>query len=64
MKIRILNPHGLSVRTMWPTLKAVGCTFDSACSLMRGKAVTLPPMATGIVAELCNEHGRLVEVLR
>jgi len=63
-KIRVLNPHGLKVVKVWPTLRAVGLSFHDVEALIKGRALRLPPLAAGIVAELLNEQGYLTERLQ
>lgn len=59
--VKILNPHGLRVKAVWPTLKAVGLSFRDCESLLKGQALRLPLLAAGIVEGVINDLGHLVE---
>ena len=62
MVIRILNPHGLRVVDVWPTLKAVGLEFKNVEALLKGQSLRTPAFVAGIIESMANDMGRIVEV--
>ena len=64
VKVKVLNPRGLKMVSLWPTLKAIGCTFDHAALLLKGRALTLPAFKAGIVVRLLHDMGHLVDEKR
>ena len=64
ISVRVLNPHGLRVAEIWPTLRAINLKFKDCESLLAGNSLKLPLFQAGIVTRLVEDAGHSTEVLK
>ena len=64
MIIRILNPHGLSIMQLWPTLRSVDVSFKDAMSFIEGQALKISSFRGLILESILKDLGRSVRTER